>query len=138
VAQVGALSGVRVLLVEDEQMTREAVTAVLEGAGATVWAVASAQAALAALPEARADVLLSDLAMRGEDGITLLQRIRALPPGSGGDLPAAAMTAQPSEEGRLRVLAAGFSHCLVKPLEPAQLIALLGRLARRTATPAGG
>ncbi|HXN56790.1 MAG TPA: hybrid sensor histidine kinase/response regulator [Myxococcales bacterium] len=128
---VARIEGVHVLVVEDDPKSREAVTAMLSLAGARVTAVESAAAALAAIAREQPDVLLSDLAMPGEDGIALLGRIRALPRDAGGAVPAAAMTAAESDDVRDRALAAGFSCSLVKPLDPEHLISVMGALALR-------
>jgi CheY-like chemotaxis protein len=96
-----------------------------------VTPVDSAAAAVAALAHEVPDVLLSDLAMPGEDGIALLGRIRALTRDAGGTLPAAAMTAAESDEVRTRALAAGFACSLVKPLDPDHLVSVIGALAVR-------
>jgi PAS domain S-box-containing protein len=125
------IEGVHVLVVEDDAKSREAVTALLSLAGARVTPVDSAAAAVAALAHEVPDVLLSDLAMPGEDGIALLGRIRALTRDAGGTLPAAAMTAAESDEVRTRALAAGFACSLVKPLDPDHLVSVIGALAVR-------
>jgi PAS domain S-box-containing protein len=129
------IEGVHVMVVEDDTKSREAVTALLSLAGARVTPVDSAAAALAALSIERPDVLLSDLAMPGEDGIALLRRIRSLNREAGGALPAAAMTAAESEEVRAGALAAGFSCSLVKPLDPEHLVSVIAALAVRKARP---
>jgi PAS domain S-box-containing protein len=128
---IARIEGVHVLVVEDDAKSREAVTALLSLAGARVTSVESAAAALAAIAREQPDVLLSDLAMPGEDGIALLGRIRSLPRNEGGSLPAAAMTAAESEEVSAQALAAGFSCSLVKPLDPKHLVSVMGDLALR-------
>jgi PAS domain S-box-containing protein len=137
------LQGVRVLVVEDEADTRRVVAWVLEQAGAHVTAVSSAPEAMAALAAAPAghapDVLLSDVAMPGEDGYALIRRVRAAEAarraGAGGvavaGIPAAALTAYARAEDRARALSAGFQDHVTKPVEPAQLIAVVARLAGR-------
>jgi CheY-like chemotaxis protein len=66
--------------------------------------------------------------MPGEDGYSLLRRLRALPPGSGGDTPAISLTAHAREEDRERALAAGFQDHLPKPVNVAALVSVLRRL----------
>ena len=87
-AQVGSLDGVRVLVVDDEGDARDALALVLERCGARVTVAASAAEALAAWRREPHDVLLSDIAMPGEDGYSLIRKIAAARPddrpGAGG------------------------------------------------------
>lgn len=69
--------------------------------------------------------------MPGEDGYTLMRRIRQLPPEQGGQIPAAALTAYARHDDRLHALAAGFQMHVPKPIEPIQLLTVVTRLARR-------
>jgi PAS domain S-box-containing protein len=126
-----ALEGVRVLLVEDEQDTRELIRTILEGCGAQVTAVASAGAALAALEQVRPDVLVSDVGMPGENGYELIKKIRALGPERGGKVPAVALTAYAGPKDRRRALLAGFQTHLAKPVEPDELLAVVASLGWR-------
>ena len=127
------LEGVRVLVVDDDPDARESVVTVLEQAGASVRAVASAADAVEALEREPSDVLLSDIAMPGVDGYTLLGRARARL--RGRELPAAALTAYAGAEDRRRALAAGFQAHLAKPVDPAQLLAVVAELAQATPEP---
>ena len=123
------LEGVRLLLVEDDVLTRTAVLSVLEQQGAEVRAVGSAADALALVRTTRFDAMLCDIAMPGEDGYSLIRKVRALePPAS--QLPAAAFTAHMREEDRAHALRAGFQLHIPKAVEPAQLIAQVRLLAR--------
>jgi CheY-like chemotaxis protein len=122
------LEGHHDLVVDDEEDTRKLVTTLLEQCGAKVTAVDSAAEALRALQELRPDVLLSDLGMPGEDGYSLIKKVRALPAKQGGRTPAAALTAYARVEDRMRVLRAGFQIHLPKPIEPAELIAVVANL----------
>jgi CheY-like chemotaxis protein len=129
------LSGVRVLLVDDEADARELLAEVLQQYGAVVTTVASADEALQALRSLRPTVLISDIGMPGEDGHSLIRRVRALPPEAGGRTPAAALTAfARSEDGR-RSLAAGFLRHATKPIQPAALAALVLELAELGESP---
>jgi signal transduction histidine kinase len=121
--------GLRVLVVDDEPDAREMLALVLGGCGAEVTAVASAREALEALPRLRPDVLISDLAMPGEDGYALIRRVRALPAEEGGRVPAAALTAYALAEDRARALSAGFQIHVPKPVDPAELAAVVENLA---------
>jgi PAS domain S-box-containing protein len=133
-----ALEGVKVLLVEDEQDTRELIRTILEGCGASVTAVASADAALAALEEVKPDVLVSDIGMPGENGYELIKKIRALEPERGGKVPAMALTAYAGPKDRRRALLAGFQTHLAKPVEPDELLAVVATLGWREGNAKGG
>jgi len=129
------LGGIKVLLVDDEPDARELLSEVLEQYGAQVIAVASAGEALAALRAQRPHVLVSDIGLPGEDGYSLMQRVRALPVSEGGATPAAALTAYARSEDSRRALAAGFVQHAVKPIQPAVLAALVRDLAAMNAAP---
>ena len=70
--------------------------------------------------------------MPGEDGYAFIERVRALPPERGGRVPAIALTAYARVEDRVRVLSSGFEMHLTKPVEPAELVAVVATVARRT------
>ena len=129
------LSGVRVVVVEDEADTRELLVMALQQCGAEVAAYGSAAEALAALDRAVPDVLLSDIGMPVQDGYDLIHKLRARGPGRGGDVPAAALTAYARAEDRLRALEAGYQTHLAKPVDPSELISTVARLAGRRVTP---
>jgi CheY-like chemotaxis protein len=131
------LDGLRLLVVDDEEDTREMLVTLLEGCGARVRAADSVAEALRLLAAERPDVLLSDIGMPGEDGYALIERLRALPSEAGGDLPAVALTAYARTEDRTRALLSGFSTHVPKPVEPLELLAVIASLARR-ARPRGG
>jgi PAS domain S-box-containing protein len=118
------LDGVRVLLVDDEPDSNDAVAAVLRSCGAEVRVAASAREALDELGRWAPEVLVSDIAMPGEDGYALIARVRALP-GDVARVPAVALTAYASLEDRRRLLAAGFQRHAPKPVDPAQLAAVV-------------
>jgi signal transduction histidine kinase len=128
-----SLQGVRVLLVDDDAGARESVTAVLEQSGASVRAVESAAEAVETLEREPPDVLLSDIAMPGLDGYALLGQARARL--QGAQLPAAALTAYAGATDRTRALAAGFQAHLAKPVDPAELVAVVAQLAYATREP---
>jgi CheY-like chemotaxis protein len=123
------LTGIRVLLVDDDENVRDAVEVVLERHGAEVRAVGSAAAALDVLGEWKPDVLLSDLAMPGESGFDLMRKAAAYDP----TLPAAALTAHGREVER-EALAAGFRIVLAKPIEVKLLVGAIADLTARAAS----
>ena len=126
-----ALDGIRVLLVDDDANTREAIAMVLAECGAQVVAVGCGADALQALKNQAPDVLVSDMAMPGMDGRSLLRRIRQLR-ACRGSIPAIALTAYASPEHRMKALLAGYQIFLPKPFDPTELITLVAKLAGRT------
>ena len=126
------LGGLRVLVVDDETDARELVAAVLTEAGATVIVACSVAEAIAAVELCRPDVIVSDIGMPGEDGYSLIRRLRAMER-SIGRIPAAALTAYASVQDRTRALLAGYTSHLPKPIEPAELTAVVANLAGRHA-----
>ncbi len=110
-----------VLIVEDHDDARELIVGVLESAGARVLSAANASDGMARATETRPDVLVTDLGLPGEDGYSLLVRIRRMFP----EIPALALTAYARAADRERVLAAGFQHHIVKPVDPQQLLHLI-------------
>ena len=126
---VPALNRVRVLVVDDDGDTREWLSAVLTQSSAEVTTASSVREALEVFERARPDVLLSDIAMPGEDGYALIRKVRALDAGHGGRVPALALTAYASAQDRTRALAAGYQVHIAKPIEPAALVAAVVKLA---------
>jgi PAS domain S-box-containing protein len=126
------LEGLRLLVVEDEEDTREMLRILLEGQGAHVRAVSSAAEALPCFREWRPALLVSDIGLPGENGYEFLQRIRALPAEEGGLTPAIALTAYARAEDRTRALHAGFDLYVPKPVEAAELLAVLAAALERS------
>jgi len=126
-----SLVGVRVLLVDDDRDALDLFRGVLEPLGAETRTAASAAEALRLFPDWRPTVLLSDVEMPGEDGYALIAAIRELSREDGGHVPAAAVTAYGRVEDRVRLLEAGYNMHLPKPVEPAELVAVVAALARR-------
>jgi PAS domain S-box-containing protein len=126
------ITGVKVLIVDDEPDTRAMLKRVLEDCHAKVTLAASADQAVEQLQSNPPDVLASDIGMPGQDGYALIRRVRALPPNLGGTIPALALTAYARPEDRAKAVAAGFQHHISKPIEPAELIALIAHLAGRS------
>jgi CheY-like chemotaxis protein/two-component sensor histidine kinase len=118
------LVGLTVLLVDDEADAREVVAGILKHYGASVVPTSSVADALARLKQERIDVLLTDIAMPGQDGYDLIRRVRKL------GVPVAALTAFASEEDRRRALEAGFQVYLSKPVDPHVLIETIEALGR--------
>jgi PAS domain S-box-containing protein len=127
-AASGALLGVRLVVVDDEPGTRELMRALLERCGALVDVAASAAEGLTLLRRVRPDLLLSDVGMPGEDGYEFIRKVRALPAEEGGRTPAVAVTAHGRTEDRTRALLSGFRAHVSKPIEPAELVAVLASL----------
>ncbi len=124
-----SLSGLRLLIVDDEADAREVMRFMLERGGAQVRVADSAAQALDAIRDERPDLLISDIGMPVEDGYVLVRRLRAMEEGLGRRLPAIALTAYASEEDTRRALAAGFDAHLSKPVDPARLIDIAAGLA---------
>lgn len=124
------LAGVRVLVLDDEEDMRELIAMVLEKAGARVTRAATADDALRALEAAPPDLVLSDLAMPGEDGYAFVRRVRASTREEVRAVPMVAMTAYARAEDRHRVLHAGFDRHVPKPIEPAELVSTLEAIVR--------
>jgi PAS domain S-box-containing protein len=123
------LRGLRVLVVEDERDTRELIIAALERCSVRVSAAASSAEAFGQLRVAPPDLIVSDIAMPGEDGYSFIRRVRALPADEGGSAPALAITAGAAPSDRARALGAGFQSYLAKPVGPTELLAAIAALA---------
>ena len=115
---------------DDEPDARALLKRLLEDKGAIVVVCASAQEAMASLKTERPDVIVSDIGMPHEDGYSFIGRVRKQPSAGGGGTPALALTAYARAKDRVTAIA-GFQHHLSKPVEPAELIAIVASLARR-------
>ena len=124
------LDGLRVLVVDDEPDTCQVLEAILRWDGADVRVCQSAAEALATLAGWWPDILLCDIGMPGEDGYSLLRKIRGLPPGH--PLAAVALTAYAGSEDRQQALSAGFQMHVPKPFDPDELVATVASLGRGT------
>jgi signal transduction histidine kinase/ActR/RegA family two-component response regulator len=125
------LDGLKVLVVDDEANTRELLSVVLTRCGAIVTTVGTALEALEYMETLGPDVLISDIGMPGVDGYELIRKVRALPLEKGGKVPAVALTAYARTEDRLRVLRSGYQMHIPKPVELAELVAIVANLAGR-------
>jgi signal transduction histidine kinase len=123
------LQGLSVLVVDDEPDSRQLVGTALRAHGAHVHVASSVQDALGCLSAEPIDVLVTDLAMPGEDGYSLVRRLRVPDAPRRGTLPVVALTAFVRSEDRERVMAAGFNGFLAKPVEIDELVATVARLA---------
>jgi signal transduction histidine kinase/CheY-like chemotaxis protein len=131
-ADTPRLDGVRVLVIDDDPNTLEMLTEALQTGGAQVTSADSARRALDAFEGARPDVIVSDIAMPGEDGLWLMHRIRTLP-GKHGRTPAVALTALARKEDRARAIEAGFQIHLAKPVRIDDLRSVVAALAAESA-----
>jgi CheY-like chemotaxis protein len=126
------LSGIKILVVDDEPDARDLLRRVLSDCEAEVITAASAAEALMLVAERRPDVLVSDIGMPDTDGYELLRRVRLLGAARGGRLPAIALTAFARSEDRTRALRAGFLVHVSKPVEPAELVATVASVVGRS------
>jgi PAS domain S-box-containing protein len=124
-----SLIGLRVLVVDDEPDTLEVIGAALRHAGAQVDSASSAAEALQRCREHAPDVLISDLAMPGENGFDLITKVRALDRDCGGGVPAVALSAFTGPEDRRHARNAGFQLYVAKPVEPLELVRLVRSLS---------
>ena len=123
-----SLSGVHILVADDELDSRDFTVFVLEQAGANVSTAATASEAFAMLTRSQLDILLSDIGMPDMDGYMLIRQIRALPPERGGQVKAIALTAYAGDFNRQQSLQAGFQQHIAKPIEPNELIKTIADL----------
>ncbi|MBD0388591.1 MAG: PAS domain-containing protein, partial [Nostoc sp. C3-bin3] len=124
------LSGIKILVVDDDADSLNFVAFVLEQEGANVAIAGSATEALVALSQFQPDVLLSDIGMPQIDGYMLMQQVRNLPPEQGGNIPAIALTAYAGEINEKQAIAAGFQQHISKPVEPVDLVTVISSLIR--------
>jgi CheY-like chemotaxis protein len=124
-----SLDNVQVLLVDDDPDTLQILTVSLGECKANVQTASSVAEALEMLQWFKPDVLVSDLAMPGEDGYSLIGKLRALEANNGRQTPAVALTAYVRIEDRARALSAGFNMFVPKPLQPKELITAIASLA---------
>ena len=127
-----SLQNCRVLVVDDEADSRRVLVHHLQRAQANVREADSVAAAMETLARWEADVLVSDIAMPGEDGYSLLRRLRATGDARLRDLPAVALTAFVRSEDQAQAFAAGFQMHLPKPFEPAAVLRAVASLAARS------
>jgi signal transduction histidine kinase/CheY-like chemotaxis protein len=124
----GQLEGLRVLVVDDEPDARTLIQRLLQDQRASVLMAASADEAVRILHSEPLDLLVSDIGMPGEDGYSLIRRLRALDHPN-GRIPAIALTAYARLEDRVKAVDTGYQSHLSKPVEPAELTAMVKTLA---------
>ena len=129
------LSDIKILLVEDDQDSRQVLQLVLEQCGAKVESAESAQKALNLLADSKSDlpnVIVSDLAMPVEDGYSLIKRIRQFSAADGGNIPAIALTAFAATENKQKAFKVGFQKYHTKPFDPDTLIEDILQVAKNS------
>ena len=127
-----ALKGINILVVDDTPDVREVLSVLLGQQGAEVKTASSAAEAIRIFEQWRPDVLISDIGLPGEDGYSLIAKIRALAPERGGRVPALALTAYAQAQDRDRALAAGFQLHIPKPVDPAELAQAIASLTSQS------
>ena len=136
IARVPRLDNISALVVDDDPETREALRSLLISLGAKVKTAGNVENAITLLDQTKPDLLISDIGMPGHDGYWLIREIRASEKATAATdhLPAVALTAYGRVEDRVAVLASGFDAHVVKPVDPAELAAVIKRLveARRS------
>lgn len=123
------LEGLRVLVVEDDDDTRDVLSLGLSLYGADVVAVSSAADAILELEKRIPDVILSDIGLPDEDGFALIRRVRRLSPARGGRVPAVAVTAYTLSDDAEEATRAGFQRHFRKPVETRALFGAVAALA---------
>ncbi len=128
------LRGVKVLIVEDDEDSRELLCEILKLAGARVAGAQSTPEALETFGKFGPDVLVTDIGLPHEDGYVLIARLRALEKAQGvKPIPAIALTGYGKDEHRNRTRGAGFQYHMLKPVEPEQLIHAIEEVAHPAA-----
>jgi len=121
------LSDHSILVVDDDETTRDLMVTLLSEFGAKVRAVGNAPDALQRFDEAVPGLVLADIGMPGEDGLSMIRRIRQRSPGRGGLVRAIAISAYARPEDRQAALAAGYDDFLAKPAMPADVVRAVDR-----------
>ena len=123
------LTGLRILVVDDDPDARSLMKRLLEERGALVRTAGSAREGLEMIRGERPGILISDIGMPEEDGYTFIESVRSQGPEAGGSIPAIALTAFARAEDRRRALAAGFQMHVTKPVDPVELITVIASVA---------
>jgi len=128
---IGPLTGVYVMVVDDNDDARDILKTVLARHGALVVTAPSSTAALRLFLNVGPDVLVSDLAMAQRSGLWLIRAIRRLPDSRYARVPAIAITAYRESQQRARALGAGFDEYVEKPIDMDRFVQLVGALVHR-------
>jgi signal transduction histidine kinase len=128
-----SLDGLTLLVVDDEPDAVDLLRRLLQQRGARVLTARNADEGLRLFESGLPDVLVSDIAMPGEDGLAFIRRVREIETDVDHQTPAIAVTAFARDEDRARVMSAGFSAYIAKPMEPSQLVSLIRGLCRKRA-----
>jgi len=128
------LSGLRVLVVDDELDVRKLVQRMLKDCRASVSIAASMSEGLMEIERQMPDLLISDIGMPEYDGFEFIRRLRELPANSGGAIPAIALTAYARNEDRQKILLSGFQMHATKPVQAAELVAMVANLCGRASS----
>jgi len=124
------LVGLRVLVVDDDRVSLMAIAGMVGAWGAEIRSAATAREALRLIAEDTPDLVVSDLYMPEMDGFDLMRRLREMPPGRGGDIPAIAVTAHPSFDSRRDAERAGYGAVFPKPFGRDELVETILALAK--------
>jgi len=128
--EMPSLNGIRILIVDDDDEAGKLVALVLNQLGADAREVASVADAVKELRLFEADIVVSDIAMPGEDGYALMRQLREIEPQLGRHIPTMALTAYGRPQDRTRILASGFQKYIQKPVEPVELARAIAELAQ--------
>lgn len=132
--KLNLLSGLQVLLVDDEREVQELIATVIEESGAQITVVGSAIEAIKVLEQLKPDVLISDINLPLKDGYGLIRQIRERESERGGFLPAIALTPDAEDEEPQKMLDSGFQLHLSKPVDTTKLVMAIAKLSRGTLT----
>jgi PAS domain S-box-containing protein len=125
------LAGLLILVVDDEEDTRQLLTQSLTFYGATVISASSAAEGFTELTDKNPDVLVSDIGMPDEDGYSFIRKVRTIPDDKLKDIPAVALTGFARAQDRMRALSSGFQNHVAKPVEPDELVTVIASLTGR-------
>lgn len=124
------LKDIRILIVDDDADAHLLLTTIIHDTGASILTTSSVSEALEAFQHFRPHILISDIGMPGEDGYSLIRKIRSLQP-EGDTIPAIALTAYARTEDKNKAIEAGFQAHLAKPVNPGELLAKINELTRK-------
>jgi len=128
------LSGIKVLVIDDEADTRDLVKQILTDCSAQTVSAANAKEAMMLVERERPDAIVSDIGMPDMDGFELMRRVRALGSARGGNTPAIALTAFTPPEDKTRLLQADFTYYMLKPVDPSELVANVATMVSHSPT----